>query len=144
MKKLATINIYIDPSLEDTQGITGSFTSPEKFGPEDVYNITLKVNQDAAIMNRLTNRSVPFDEVTKTTLAHELGHVVEYLGRDEAHHVFYRALFGTGEAEEHAWKRAHDIYPNLSTQQEKLAMSTDISPIKVSAEDIQSPALKGE
>jgi hypothetical protein len=111
-KKVAQIDILINPDSTDA-----SVTAGRPGGGHFVITIN-KGERPFEVTNMREFR---------TTLSHELGHVVSLLSFDPSHNPDKN--FGTNgrlnmnmPAEETAWKVAHDIYPELDTESERRSL----------------------
>lgn len=121
-KTLARIEIVLTDEKHGDE--PGSFTET-RMDPEkgDLFIVTLNPKADATMIKRLLHRDYPLSEQVKTILAHELGHVVEIVSRDPAHHPVVGAMFGELLGEQHAWKIAEKISPDLAKPVEAAALA---------------------
>lgn len=112
--KAATLEVYVDndPNPEEVSGI--------KQTSENTWILTMYPNQKATPCKTR--------EEFQTIMAHELGHFVAMVTRDETHYsnaaIAGKTLFGDSPSlalpgERKAWQIAHKIYPDLLASSEK-------------------------
>lgn len=91
---------------------------------EDEKNFVLVLDQkfDQQMYRQFEVKDAPVSYIT--ILAHELGHFIGRLVGARSHNRGFRFYYGNIPAEKDAWALAKMIFPNLSEEVEKAAMST--------------------
>lgn len=127
MKKvLATLTITLDT---DSLGSSGTFSNDGK-------DFQMLIKTEGGKPHSLDNPS-DYDfrigslKTLQTVIAHELGHFVSIITKDETHDLDKMRMYQIFQepdlilpAERKAWKIAHLIYPDLDTENEKASLKT--------------------
>lgn len=119
--KIATVEIYMDTETQNS-------SVTRKTGPH-TYRVQINPNQSPG--DGSDKFSLKTVKDFQTTLAHELGHFISILTKDETHAPANNLLFQlTGDtstvipAEKKAWSLAHIMVPDLNTENEAHAMAS--------------------
>lgn len=119
-RKIASLDVYVDSDSQDSSGT-------KQIGPNQ-FVIQLNPKQEIDGTGRLNLNST---RQLQTTLAHELGHFVALITGDQTHkrefQMYYQLTGDTSPlipAEKLAWELAHEIKPDLDTENERLAMES--------------------
>ena len=119
-RKIATLDVYIDPESNEP-----SSTGKVDGAPDGPGRYQLTVNKGTKVGEIKTMGEF------RSTFAHELGHFVSLVTRDETHDPTLRLfsnLTGNGSlvlpAETKAWEVAQEIYPALDEKHAKTLLDT--------------------
>jgi hypothetical protein len=120
-KKIATLEVFVN-------------TNPEAISyTRRTGKVEFKIQLSPDVQGRREAGLPPDDSIEgfRTVLAHELGHFVALLTKDETHNPVNQLMFRlTGDptplrqAEKKAWAIAHEIYPNLDREDERSALAS--------------------
>ena len=120
-RKIATLDVYVD---SDESAF--SFTRKTESGK---YETVMATNDSHAKENG--HNGIHDIETFRTVFAHELGHFVAVVTKDESHNPINQYLFRLTNdrstlvaGEKRAWEFAHLIYPNLNREDERFALKS--------------------